>query len=46
VQAVGVEPREVVPLLDAVGPEGMYIMTRAADEDAAQKLVNQIQQFR
>ena len=25
VQAVGVKPEEVVPLLDAVGPEGMYI---------------------
>ena len=27
VQAVGVKPEEVVPLLDAVGGEGMYVMT-------------------
>ena len=46
VQAVGVKPEEVVPLLDAVGPEGMYIATWAPDEDAAQKLVEQVQQFR
>ncbi len=46
VQAVGMKPEEVVPLIEAVGPEGMYIVTQAPDEDAAEKLVSQIQQFR
>lgn len=46
VQAVGVKPEEVVPLIEAVGPEGLYVWTKAPDEDAAQKLVEQVQQFR
>jgi hypothetical protein len=46
VQALGVKLEEVVPLLDAVGPEGMYVMTNAPDEEAAQKLVEQVQQYR
>jgi hypothetical protein len=38
VQAIGVEPEEVEPLLDAVGGQGMYIMTRFQDEDEAERL--------
>jgi hypothetical protein len=39
VQAVGVKPDEVLPLLDAVGPEGMFVTVYAPDEDTARKLV-------
>ncbi len=45
VQAVGVKLEEVVPLIEAVGPEALYIVTYAPDEDAAQRLVEQVQQF-
>ena len=39
VQAVGVRYDEVLPLIDAVGPEGLYVMTWAPTEAAARKLV-------
>jgi len=46
VQAVGVAPDEVVPLIDAVGPEGLFIMTSAPDEAAAERLVEQVEPYR
>jgi len=39
VQAIGVQPDEVLPLLDAVGPEGMYIISHAPTEAAARELL-------
>lgn len=39
VQAVGVEPEEVLPLLDAVGPEGMFVMSHPKSESAARELL-------
>lgn len=42
VQAVGVKPDEVLPLLDAVGPEGMYIMTRCDTEQQAWDLLARV----
>ncbi|NQU11065.1 hypothetical protein HQ590_09765, partial [bacterium] len=42
VQAVGVAPQEVLPLIDAVGPEGMYIMTTTGTEAAARELLRQV----
>lgn len=46
VQAVCVRPDQVVPLLDAVGPEAMFIQTWAADEPAAEKILKDVEQFR
>ena len=42
VQAVGVAFDEVLPLLDAVGHEGMLIMTHAPSEQAARGLLEQV----
>jgi hypothetical protein len=39
VQAIEVRFEEVLPLIDAVGPEGLYIMTSAPNENAARELV-------
>lgn len=39
VQAIGVAYDEVLPLIDAVGAEGMYIMTSAPSEEAARDLL-------
>ncbi|MCU0316700.1 MAG: hypothetical protein MUC92_08915 [Fimbriimonadaceae bacterium] len=38
IHCVGVSPDEVLPLLDAVGPEGVYIMTVAETETEARAL--------
>jgi len=42
VQAIGVKPDEVAPLLDAVGPAGMYVMTWCATEQQARHLLRQV----
>lgn len=39
VQAIGVKPEEVLPLIDAVGPEGLYIMCGANTETEARQLL-------
>ena len=46
VQAVFVEYDEVIPLLDAVGPKGMYIWTSAANEEQARKLEEKVDRYR
>lgn len=46
VQAIGVRDDEVIPLLDAVGPEGMYISTGAKHEDDALALVEKVEAYR
>jgi hypothetical protein len=46
VQAVGVEIDEVVPLLDAVGPAGLFIITCAPDERAAERLLAAVEPYR
>jgi hypothetical protein len=46
VQAVSVEPSEVVPLIDAVGPRGLFIITSARDEDEAMRLEEQADRYR
>jgi hypothetical protein len=41
VQAIGIRPEEVEPLLDAVGPKGMYLMVNAwepGEIDAVEKI--------
>jgi len=46
VQAVQLRPDEVVPLLDAVGPKGMYIEVRPEDEASLEKVLRDIEQYR
>lgn len=46
VQAIGVKPEEVEPLLDAVGGQGMYIMTSIASEAEAEWLVKLVNPYR
>ena len=47
VQAVGVELDEVIPLLDAVGPAGMCILTSGAyDEADAERLLKALEPYR
>ena len=46
VQAICVWPEQVVPLLDAVGPDGMHVNVHAPDEAAAEQLLKDVEQFR
>ncbi len=46
VQAVGVEINEVAPLLDGVGPDGLFITTHAPDERAAERLMQSVEPYR
>jgi hypothetical protein len=41
-QAVCVKPEEVLPLLDAIGNNGVYIMTDISDEKVAYNLINEV----
>lgn len=42
VQAIGVQPDEVEPLIDAVGPEGLYIMCSGQNETEARNLLRRV----
>lgn len=42
VQAIGVQPDEVLPLLDAVGHEGMFVMVEASSEAEARDLERRV----
>ena len=46
VQAIGVKPEEVEPLLDAVGGKGLYIMTTIENETHAENLLKLIEPYR
>jgi hypothetical protein len=46
VQAIGVAHEEIVPLLDAVGPEGLYIMTEFADAAEAEEVLRMVEPYR
>lgn len=46
VQAIGVKHSEIKPLLDAVGPDGLYIMTHLGDEAAVEKVTEVIEPYR
>ncbi len=46
VQAIGVQHDEIVPLLDAVGPDGMYVMTSFADEGEAEQVQRMVEPYR
>ena len=47
IQAVGVEPEEVLPLLDAIGPDGVYILpSRAFTQAEAEGILTKLEPFR
>jgi hypothetical protein len=46
VQVVNVEPHEVVPLLDAIGPKGVYILIQFRDEDEVERVLKSVESFR
>jgi hypothetical protein len=46
VQAVGVKAAEVKPLVDAVGPEGMFIWANVSSQREAEKLLADMEQYR
>lgn len=46
VQAIGVKHEEVIPLLDACGGKGMFIVTRADSEAAARQLAERVESYR
>jgi len=46
VQAIGVSPDEVKPLLDACGAAGMYIMCNAGSESEARRVVETVNKYR
>jgi hypothetical protein len=46
VQAIGVRPHEVIPLLEAVGPHGLYIMVNAESEAEARAVVEAAEAYR
>jgi hypothetical protein len=46
VQAIGVQVDEIKPLLDACGPNGMYIMCHAGSEQEARRAVDTAERYR
>ena len=46
VQAVGVRPEELKPLLDACGSDGMYIASRVDSEAEARRMVDVAEKYR
>jgi len=46
VQAVKVRPEQAVPLIEAVGPEGLFLQVDAPDEATAERLVRRLEQYR
>jgi len=45
-QVVRIEPEEVAPLLDAIGTNGVYIMTGFPDEKSEKELLREAAKFR
>jgi len=46
VQAISVQPHEVIPLLEAVGPQGMFVSVNANSEAEAETLVKAVETYR
>ncbi len=46
VQAIHVQSEEVLPLLDAVGPKGMFITTHCKSQDEADELAAKVEAYR
>jgi hypothetical protein len=45
-QVVGAEPKEVIPLLDAVGAKGLFVIVRAETEQEARELEAKVDRYR
>jgi len=46
IQTVEVKPDQIIPLLDAVGGKGVYILTSFSTEKEAEDLLAKVEQFR
>jgi hypothetical protein len=46
VQAVGVHAAEIIPLLDAVGPKGMFIIAGASSEEEGRRVEEKVESYR
>jgi len=46
VQAIGIRHEEIEPLIDAVGPDGLYIMTHFQDEQSVEKVAKIVEPYR
>ncbi len=46
VQIVGVEPAEIIPLLDTIGGQGVYIMTGFKNRAEAEAILEQVEPYR
>ncbi len=46
IQAINVRPDEVIPLLDAIGTQGVFIMVNAESESEARSLVETVEAYR
>lgn len=46
VQAVGVKAEEVIPLLDTVGPKGLFLIASAKTEEEARRLEEKVESYR
>jgi len=46
VQAVGVQQGEIIPLLDAIGSKGLYIMTSFSTPEEAERVLKEVEQYR
>ena len=45
VQAINVQPDEVIPLLNAVGTQGVFVMVTVDSEEEAQSLIQRVGTF-
>ena len=46
IQAVGVSVDQVIPLIEAVGPQGTFIQVSGTDQASAEKLLQAVEQYR
>jgi len=46
VQALGMKPDQVIPLLDAVGGAGVFVHAVAEDEASARRILDQVERYR
>jgi hypothetical protein len=46
VQVVGVDKNEIIPLLDAIGGKGVYVMTSFSSSDEAEAIMVKVKQYR
>jgi hypothetical protein len=46
VQVMDVKPKEIIPLLDAVGDKGVYITAKFRSEREAEEIASEIEAYR